>query len=533
MRTRPQLRPVRWAVRVLCALLTVAALAAPASAATETFQPDRWSPPSATRTAAFATTDIGWTDGVHTTTVIPDDELPLRMVVEKELLDRLDVAGIRAGVEAWNTIRGSRFRATLDGVADTRIRRAAVDGVHRIFLLGSCNGDELAWAHVNQVRPDERYGARSGFTTDADIGICPRLLDAPGKVMTTIRHEVGHLMGQAHVDEPCRVMSAVNGNCDRMTQGEHDAARYLYPTMPRLAGPTRLESSARSTYAGWSTSGTAGTVVLVDGFGGSELPVVAAAYAGAINAPLMLADGSCTSAAAGTELRRLAARAATVALVGRSMERCASDVTALGMRPLLLPDAAAVAGQIAAKRAVDTVVVVRGALPDGNLPDGLTAAAVAGRLGAPILLTEGEELAPWAQAFVRTHRSRLDRAIIVGGTKAVSTRTETALQGAGMTTERRGGTDRIATALAVSETPGAFAPRSPVLVVAADKWADAVSGSALGAARGWPVVLTYATTLDPRVAQFVTRRGTGGYVVGGRAAISDAVHVQISSALGA
>lgn len=489
---------------------------------------DRWSPPEVSQDRRFPTMNLRWSDGVVSTSVIPHEQLPLRMVVEEEVVAAIGTQTIAEGLSGWNGIAGSRFSASLAGSVDDRVREARADGVNRIFLDDACRGEELGWGYVNRSTIENRYGSRGGYTVDADIGLCRRVLERPESVASTVRHELGHLMGLGHVTEPCRVMSERNGNCDHMSAAERDAARYLYPRMPRLSGPTRFETSARSSYVAHPLDNRSSAVVLVDGRGPSELPVTAAAYAGAIGAPMLLADRDCVAAPTGAELARSAAPGAEVLLVGAAMAGCMQDLRQRGYRPVAVPSVAAVADRFPAE--VDTVFVVRGAMPDGNLPDGLTAAAAAGRLGAPILLTEGRDLAAWSRSFLRSHPG-IRRAVIVGGTEAVSADVADQLRAMGITSERRGGPDRIATALSIAATPGAFAPRGPALVVSSQTWADAVAGSAIGAARGWPVVLTPGHLLDGRVAAFLGERATQGFVMGGRAAITDDVFLAVNAQL--
>lgn len=516
-------------LRVVAALATCLLAVAgvgPALAAGDAV--DRWSPPEVSQDPRFPTMDLRWSDGAVSTSVIPHEQLPLRMVVEKEVAAAIGTDRIAEGLAGWNGIAGSRFSASLVGTVDERVREARTDGVNRIFLDDACTGEELGWGYVNLATAENRYGARGGYTVDADIGLCQRVLDRPESASSTVRHELGHLMGLGHVAEPCRVMSERNDNCDHMSAAEHDAARYLYPRMPRLSGPTRYETSARSSYATHPADNRARTVVLVDGGGSSELPVTAAAHAGAIGAPMLLAHRDCATAPTGAELARSAAPGAEVLLVGAAMTGCVEGLRQRGYRPVAVPSVADVADRFPSD--VDTVFVVRGAMSDGNLPDGLTAAAAAGRLGAPILLTEGDELAAWSRSFLRS-RPRIRRAVIVGGEQAVPAGVADQLRGMSITPERRGGPDRIATALSIAATPGAFAPRGPALVVSSQTWADAVAGSAIGAAEAWPVVLTPGHVLDGRVAAFLSERATEGFVMGGRAAITDDVLIAVNAQL--
>jgi putative cell wall-binding protein/dienelactone hydrolase len=88
--------------------------------------------------------------------------------------------------------------------------------------------------------------------------------------------------------------------------------------------------------------------------------------------------------------------------------------------------------------------------------------------------------------------------------------------------ERLGGEDRIATAVSISGA--AFDAAETVVVVRADKYADALAAGPLAALSAAPVLLTGRDGLDPRVAAEIERLGaTRAVLVGGEAALSPAV----------
>lgn len=519
----------RTAIQLTATLLTAAILltatGSPAVAAAS--GNDRWTPPARHRSSAFTTTDISWSDGTVTAAAWPSDQLPVALVVEQALVDAVGLDRVRRGVQGWNGIAGSRFAAAVTDTVRDGIREARKDGVNRIFIDRNCKGDEAGWAHIASLDTDRAHGESGAVITEADIGICERVLSRPEVVVSTLRHEVGHLLGLDHQDGSCRIMAPRSGDCETLTEGDRQAVRHLYPTLPRLSGPSRIETAARVVYATHDAR-SADTIVLADGFGTSVQPVAAAALAGAIDAPLLLVSGDgCLDSAAGVELSRVAADAATVLLVGGAA-RCADAVAARGWTPVTLDGVGPIADELIRRRGSDTVLVIRGPHTDGNLPDGLTAAAAAGSLDAPVLLVDGGSLSADARRVLDANQ-RLRHAIIVGGEQAVPATVVKELRDRGLDVDRRAGADRIDTALAVATIPGAFPDQGSVLVAAADKWADTVSGSALGGARGWPVVLTWPHALDERVADLLTRRATGGFLLGGSAAVGLDAHLQATA----
>ena len=96
---------------------------------------------------------------------------------------------------------------------------------------------------------------------------------------------------------------------------------------------------------------------------------------------------------------------------------------------------------------------------------------------------------------------------------------------------RLGGADRVATAIAVADA--AYGPQSKSLHKAKvavlsrdDNYADALSGNALAAQKGGPLLLTGTTGLDKRVGvelQKILPAGSVVYVLGGEAALSPQV----------
>ena len=98
---------------------------------------------------------------------------------------------------------------------------------------------------------------------------------------------------------------------------------------------------------------------------------------------------------------------------------------------------------------------------------------------------------------------------------------------------RQAGADRIATAVAVSQTsfPAAGSAASAVLATGFD-FPDALSGTPLAAKVKGPLLLTHPTGLDANVATELSRavpKGATVYLLGGTNALSDAVAASVTS----
>lgn len=95
--------------------------------------------------------------------------------------------------------------------------------------------------------------------------------------------------------------------------------------------------------------------------------------------------------------------------------------------------------------------------------------------------------------------------------------------------ERLDAVDRIAAAVAVART--AFpAPTQAVVLARADDFPDALSGAALAAVEGAPILVTPTEGLDPRVAELITDLGARRAVLlGGTAALSSQVEADLTT----
>jgi putative cell wall-binding protein len=171
----------------------------------------------------------------------------------------------------------------------------------------------------------------------------------------------------------------------------------------------------------------------------------------------------------------------------------------------------------------ETVFIATGA----NFPDALAGSAIAGRLGAPLLLVTPDSI----PAATTTELERLDPStiVIVGGEGAVSSQVETAL-GTHGTTVRLAGANRYETAVAISQY--GFPRRNSadeVVITSGLGFADALSGGPAAAFLGGPLLLTEALQLPDAIRDEIIRLGPSRIVVlGGTAAVSDAVLGELS-----
>lgn len=180
----------------------------------------------------------------------------------------------------------------------------------------------------------------------------------------------------------------------------------------------------------------------------------------------------------------------------------------------------------------ETVIIATGA----TWPDALGGSALAGALGAPVLLT-----APDALPTITSERLgylRPKRAVILGGTGAVSAAVESQIASAveGVSVERIGGANRFETAALVAKaTAEALGDRfdGRVLVATGGNFPDALAASPLASAKGWPILLAEESSLGSHARGALGAiSATQATVLGGTGAVSDDVASEIAGALG-
>jgi putative cell wall-binding protein/peptidoglycan/xylan/chitin deacetylase (PgdA/CDA1 family) len=163
-----------------------------------------------------------------------------------------------------------------------------------------------------------------------------------------------------------------------------------------------------------------------------------------------------------------------------------------------------------------------------TFPDALSGGAVAGKLGAPVLLVSQNSV----PAVIAAELARLKPAkiVVLGGTATVSESVKATLQKSAPTT-RIAGADRYAVSAGISKS--AFAPGAPVVYVASGQtFPDALSGAAAAAKQGGPVLLVSRDSIPSSVAAELDRLNPKKIVVlGGTASVSAAVATALQAYL--
>lgn len=165
---------------------------------------------------------------------------------------------------------------------------------------------------------------------------------------------------------------------------------------------------------------------------------------------------------------------------------------------------------------VDTVVVSLG----DDFPDALAGVPAAGDAQGPLLLTDGA----WLPRVTRDEITRLgpDRALVLGGTQAISETVAGQIRDLGVEVERLAGDNRYATAAEVARAT--FDDPSVVFVASGESFPDALSAGPAAIGEQAPMLLTRPTALpEDTAAALDDLSASAAVVVGGPAAVSDDV----------
>ena len=173
------------------------------------------------------------------------------------------------------------------------------------------------------------------------------------------------------------------------------------------------------------------------------------------------------------------------------------------------------------KRA-DAAVIVSGE----NFPDALAASSLAGCLDAPVVLTGSGALSSEARACLV--KLGVSRAVLVGGTTAISSAVGSQVKALGIAVERIGGATRSATAQGVARRVHELTGGSDTCIVTSgETFADALAISPYAYQTRTPILLASSAGLDDGTRDLIARLGiTRMIAVGGKRSVPDEVFAQ-------
>ena len=180
----------------------------------------------------------------------------------------------------------------------------------------------------------------------------------------------------------------------------------------------------------------------------------------------------------------------------------------------------------------DTVILAFGL----NYADALAGVPLATKLNAPILLTAQKSLPTETLAEIK--RLKAKNVIILGGTGAIDTSVEKALNQDGIMTDRIAGKTRFETATKIADRLQKLNGKKPeeVFFVYALNFADALSVSAVAAAKNAPIIYLQTNgNLDDTTKNYlgsIKNSVKKAYVIGGTGVISNDMMKKAGNTLG-
>lgn len=170
------------------------------------------------------------------------------------------------------------------------------------------------------------------------------------------------------------------------------------------------------------------------------------------------------------------------------------------------------------------VILARG----NDFADALCAGPLAKKYGAPILLTQPDELN--TDTLSELKRLAAKHIIIIGGVGAVSAEVENALKSEGFTDIiRLAGDDRYDTSVKIAEKIGAA---DKLVLATGEDYPDALSISSIASNMRIPILLTQKDRLPDKVKQFIGgKKFIRTYVIGGTGVIDENIKGSIPNAL--
>ena len=292
----------------------------------------------------------------------------------------------------------------------------------------------------------------------------------------------------------------------------------------RLSGADRYATSAAVSSATW-----AGRPIRAFIATGANFPdALAAAAAGGsdfASGPILLVKHDAIPASVASELTRLRPYRITVlggtSVVSSDVEEALKSYASTGdVTRVAGPDRYATAAEVSRTffpRGVKRAFIATGT----DFPDALAGAAAAGAWSSPLLLV-GRDAIP---ATVAAELQRLEprRIYVLGGTSVVSQAVEDLLGAYSADVVRLAGSNRYATAEAVSKANFALGAKRVYLATGLG-FPDALAAAAAAGIHDSPLLLVPATSIPPVVASELNRlKPDAGYVVGGTSVVSKSV----------
>lgn len=174
----------------------------------------------------------------------------------------------------------------------------------------------------------------------------------------------------------------------------------------------------------------------------------------------------------------------------------------------------------------DNLVLVSGE----NFPDGLSAAPLAKRLDAPMILVNGKQVS--TELLTKMKSLKPKKIYIIGGEGVISKTLENNLKKSlAVEVVRIAGKDRYETSIKIANYMyPSTNNENEIAVVSGENFPDAISMAPVAALKGMPIILTRRYELSSDIKNFLSKNTiTKSYVIGGTGAVSDKVAGELPS----
>ncbi|WML32610.1 cell wall-binding repeat-containing protein [Clostridium sp. OS1-26] len=154
-----------------------------------------------------------------------------------------------------------------------------------------------------------------------------------------------------------------------------------------------------------------------------------------------------------------------------------------------------------------------------NFPDAISAAPLAKKYNAPILLTGADSIPE--ETLNAIQQLKVKNIIIVGGTGSVSSKVEQKLTSSGLVVTRIFGQDRYETCIKIAEQLDNV---TEIAVVTGESFPDALSISPIAVKRNMPIILVSHNEIPSVVKDYInSHKLTTTYVIGSGTSLNNAV----------
>lgn len=279
----------------------------------------------------------------------------------------------------------------------------------------------------------------------------------------------------------------------------------------RYAGLNRYDTAVKVSQAHYG-DGRSSNVVITNGLNFPDA-LAAISLAKQLNAPVLFASVDTITNNTKAEIKRLGVRNAYIiggtSAVNSSVESAVRSITGSVTRIYganRMETAIEVAKKTMSYYKGDTAILVTGS----DFPDAVSISPYSGKNAFPIFFAMGGTMDAATKNFINQNFSKV---LIVGGTSAVSSTTESSLRSLGKTVNRIYGSNRYDTSEKIATTY--FPSVERVYMATGADFADALSGGAMGARSNAAMILAAGDSVSTTTRNYLRNTSIHtAYIIG-------------------